>query len=274
MASKDTHVRLEDVHLHFHVASKTSLKEYVLKGLFLKRASSTRDVHVIRGVSLDLREGDRLGIIGHNGAGKSTLLKLIAGVYPPSAGVRDVRGKICSLFEINLGFEYEATGWENIRYRGYLQGETPSTISSKISEIADFAELGNFMDIPIKYYSAGMMMRLAFGIASSVHPEILLIDEVLAVGDLQFQQKAKAKMQGLMDEAGLMVLISHDLITVKDLCNKVIWMEQGKVKMCGEPEEVTAAYLRESTAHPTPVGAYQEPVAVAQDGTPPPAETL
>src|SRR5262249_39437454 len=156
------------------------------------------------------------GIIGHNGAGKSTLLKLLAGIYPPSSGTRVVRGRISSLFDITLGFELDASGWENINYRGYLQGESPQSIKAKVGEIAAFAELGEFLDMPVRYYSAGMMIRLAFSIATAIDPEILIVDEVLAVGDLAFQQKATERIRSMMAQAKLMVIVSHDLDRLKD----------------------------------------------------------
>ncbi len=160
------------------------------------------EVRALEGINLRVGEGERLGIVGSNGAGKSTLLKLLAGIYPPTAGRREVRGRISSLFEISLGFEADATGWENIAYRGYLQGETPRSIRGKIKPIADFSELGKFLDMPVRYYSAGMMIRLAFSIATAVEPEILIIDEVLAAGDAAFQTKARDRMRNLIARAG------------------------------------------------------------------------
>src|SRR5262249_49566117 len=151
-------------------------------------------------------EGERVGVLGHNGAGKSTLLKLLAGVYPPTRGRRVVEGQISSLFDIALGFEIEATGWDNIRYRGYLQGETPDSIGEKMQPIADFSELGEFLNVPVRYYSAGMMVRLAFSIATAIDPEVLLVDEVLGAGDLAFQAKARQRMKEMIERARLLVL--------------------------------------------------------------------
>jgi ABC-type polysaccharide/polyol phosphate transport system ATPase subunit len=189
-------------------------------------------------------------VIGHNGAGKSTLLKLLAGIYPPTSGDRAVDGRICSLFDISLGFEPEASGWENITYRAYLQGETPATLKGKIEEIAAFTELGDFLDLPVRHYSAGMLMRLAFSIATTIEPEVLLVDEVLAVGDLSFQNKARARMREMMAAARLMVIVAHDLPTIRDLCTRVLWMEHGQVKMQGRPDEVIDAYVRSVQGNP------------------------
>jgi ABC-type polysaccharide/polyol phosphate transport system ATPase subunit len=250
-------IDLRDVHLKFRVrpANRLSLKEYLVRGLFRPSANPPVEVHALRGVTLRLGDGERLGIIGHNGAGKSTLLKVIAGVYPPTAGQRRVTGRICSLFDIMIGFEMEASGWDNIRFRSYLQGETPRTIRQKEHGIAEFSELGRFLDVPLKYYSAGMLVRLAFSIASATEPEVLLIDEALAAGDLAFQAKARQRVTDLMRSARLMVLISHDLKAVPELCTSVLWLERGAVRMHGPCDEVIAAY-RASAARPaSPVGA-------------------
>jgi ABC-type polysaccharide/polyol phosphate transport system ATPase subunit len=251
------HIDLCDVHLEFRVrsANRLSLKEYLVRGLFRPSANPPVRVHALRGVTLSVGEGERVGIVGHNGAGKSTLLKVIAGVYPPTSGRRRVAGRICSLFDIMIGFEMEANGWDNIRFRSYLQGETPKTVRQKEAAIAEFSELGRFLDMPLKYYSAGMLIRLAFSIASAAEPEVLLIDEALAAGDLSFQAKARQRVTDLMRSASLMVLISHDLKAVAELCTSVVWMEKGAARMRGPSEWVTAAY-RSATAGPAgPVGA-------------------
>ena len=173
-------------------SQKVTLKEYVVKGLFRQSLNPAMTIHALSDFSLSAADGDRIGIIGHNGAGKTTLLKMLAGIYPPTEGSCSVEGRICSLFDITLGFEQDATGWENITYRAYLQGETPATLRAKIDDIGAFSELGDFLTLPVRNYSAGMRMRLAFAIATATDPEILLIDEVLAVGDMAFQMKARA----------------------------------------------------------------------------------
>jgi lipopolysaccharide transport system ATP-binding protein len=183
-----------------------------------------------------------IGIIGHNGAGKSTLLKLLAGVYPPSKGALTVEGKISSLFELSLGFEHDASGWENIFYRGYLQGETPKSVRAKMQGIADFSELGDFLNMPVRYYSAGMLVRLAFSIATAIDPEILLVDEVLGAGDMAFQAKARQRMCDMMSKARLIVMVSHDMDALAKLCESGIWMDHGQVRRQGPIHEVIAAY--------------------------------
>ncbi|MEN6407662.1 MAG: ABC transporter ATP-binding protein, partial [Thermoguttaceae bacterium] len=223
---------------------RISLKEYLLKGFFLPSKRPTFDVQALDGVSLTVNERERLGVIGHNGAGKSTLLKLLAGVYPPTTGRRAVHGRISSLFDISLGFEPEASGWDNIMYRGFLQGETPKSIRKKMQPIAEFSELGEeFLNMPIRYYSTGMMVRLAFSIATTVKPEILLVDEVLSAGDMAFQQKARDRMRSLMSSARAVVLVSHDLVSVSSLCDRVLWLDHGKSRMIGPAKEVVAAYM-------------------------------
>jgi len=194
-------------------------------------------------VTLHIGDGERVGILGANGSGKSTLLRLLAGIYPPSAGRRHVRGRVASLFELALGFEMESTGWKNILYRGYLQGETARGIRAKAREIAEFSELGEFLDLPVRYYSAGMLVRLAFAIATSLEPEILLVDEVLGAGDLAFQVKAQQRLRALMRQARILVVVSHDLQALPRLCSRALWLSQGRIRHDGPVEEVIATYV-------------------------------
>jgi ABC-type polysaccharide/polyol phosphate transport system ATPase subunit len=245
-------IQLDNVGLRFHVRcfGRISLKEYLLKGFFRRSKKTTIDVQALEGIHLTVNEGDRLGIIGHNGAGKSTLLKLLAGVYPPTAGRRTVHGQISSLFDISLGFEGEANGWENIMFRGYLQGETPKTIRNKVGPIAEFSELGDFLNMPVRYYSSGMMVRLAFSIATAIEPEILIIDEVLSAGDLAFQTKARERMQQLMSSARAVVVVSHDMQSLEKLCDSVLWLDHGKIRMLGPTGEVIAAYREQFGQEP------------------------
>ncbi|MCE9563127.1 MAG: ABC transporter ATP-binding protein [Planctomycetes bacterium] len=230
-------------------SKQVTLKEYLVKGLFRRTVNPQIAIHALTDISLSAKDGDRIGVIGHNGAGKTTLLKLLAGIYTPTDGKCDVKGSVCSLFDISVGFENEATGWENIVYRSYLQGESPATLKGKMDEIAEFSELGEFLTLPVKGYSAGMRMRLAFAIATTAAPEVLLVDEVLAVGDMAFQIKAKARMKSMMSSSRLMVMVSHDLNTIKDTCNRAIWMRRGKFVMEGTPKDVVAAYNRDVAEH-------------------------
>lgn len=240
-------IQLDDVGLRFNVRcfGRISLKEYLLQGFFRRSKKTTLEVQALEHINLTVVEGDRLGIIGHNGAGKSTLLRLLAGIYPPTAGRRRVHGHICSIFDIALGFEPEASGWENITYRGYLQGETPRTIRPKIQPIAEFSELGDFLNMPVRYYSAGMMVRLAFSIATAIEPEILIVDEVLSAGDLAFQAKARERMQMLMSSARAVIVVSHDLSSLALLCDRVLWLDHGHARLIGPTDEVIAAYTEQ-----------------------------
>ena len=253
-------IELQNVSVTFkaHQQKRVSLKEYLVRGMFRQSANPALHIRALDGISLSARDGDRIGVIGHNGAGKSTLLKTLAGIYPPTSGTREIVGKVCSLFDITLGFEFEATGWDNILYRAYLQGETPKSIRSKMDEIAEFSELGDFLNIAVRNYSAGMQMRLAFSIATAINPEVLLVDEVLAVGDLAFMNKAKARMRELMSAARLMVIVAHDLVHICDICTRVIWMKHGQILMEGEPKEVVDAYVASVIAEQA---ALEQPVA-------------
>jgi len=238
-------LELDHVDLTFKVRSCNviTLKEFLLGKIFTNKTRPNMEVHALKNVSFCVEQGERLGIIGHNGAGKSTMLKTLAGVYQPTRGKRIIEGRVSSLFEIALGFEPEASGWENISFRSYLQGETPKTISKKRQAIADFTELGDFLKMPVRYYSAGMLVRLAFSIATSIDPEILLVDEVLAAGDLAFQEKARNRMKEMMARAHLMVMVRHDLGSIQTLCDRAIWMDHGSVRMFGKTQDVIGAYM-------------------------------
>jgi ABC-type polysaccharide/polyol phosphate transport system ATPase subunit len=243
-------IELTNVGLTFRVRRQQSvtLKEFLVGQMFRRSRNPVMLVEALKEINLTIKEGDRLGILGHNGAGKSTILRLLAGVYPPTTGRVHVEGRISSLFEISLGFEGEATGWENIAYRSYLQGATPAQVRATRDGIAEFCELGDFLKMPVRYYSAGMMVRLAFSIATAIDPEILLVDEVLSVGDLAFRDKARARMEQMINRARLMVMVSHDLGSLKDICNRCLWMDHGRIRMLGEPKEVIEAY--KESVHP------------------------
>jgi ABC-type polysaccharide/polyol phosphate transport system ATPase subunit len=237
-------IDLDNVSLTFRVRrmGRTTLKEYLLKQHYRPSRNPMLEVNALQNLNLHLGDGDRLGVIGHNGAGKSTLLKLLAGVYPPTQGTRTVEGKISSLFDLVLGFEPEASGWENIAYRGYLQGETPRTIQSKLQDIADFSELGDFLNMQVRYYSSGMLLRLAFSIASAIEPEILLVDEVLSVGDMSFQTKARQRMREMSSKARIVVMVTHELASLPLVCEKAIWLDHGRMMKFGPTQEVISAY--------------------------------
>lgn len=235
---------LDDVSMIFRVREKyqITLKEYLLRRMYRPANNPLVEVRALQNVSFHVGAGERVGIIGSNGSGKSTMLKLLAGVYAPTSGQRLVEGRVSSLFELSLGFEMEATGWQNIIYRGYLQGETPASIRGKMQEIAKFSELGRFLNLPVRYYSAGMLVRLAFSIATAIEPEILLVDEVLSAGDMAFQAKARQRLGEMMAKAQIIVVVSHDLGSLPGLCDKGVWLEQGRVQAVGPIRDIIAAY--------------------------------
>lgn len=200
-------------------------------------------VRALEGLSFSLKDGDRLGIVGHNGAGKTTLLRLLSGVYVPSTGTARIHGEIGSLIAISLGIDPEATGRENIFLRGGLLGLAKSEISRQLDEIIDFSELGDFVDMPVRTYSTGMHLRLAFAVSTILRPEILLMDEWLSVGDEGFKHKAEERMKELVKSTNILVIASHSRELVLRTCNRVIWLEHGKIRMDGNVEEVCDAYF-------------------------------
>jgi lipopolysaccharide transport system ATP-binding protein len=236
-------IELANVSLTFRVRPQgVTLKDLLVQRMLRRPARDILKVRALQDVTLHFGDGDRVGILGHNGAGKSTLLRLLAGVYPPSRGSVRIEGRISSLFEISLGFEADANGWENMAYRGYLHGETPATIRAKMHSIAEFSELGQFLDVPVRHYSSGMLLRLAFSIATAIEPEILLIDEILGVGDLAFQAKAQARIKAMMAKARLIVMVSHDLKSLAEFCSTAVWLDHGRVRGQGPVPEIAAAY--------------------------------
>jgi lipopolysaccharide transport system ATP-binding protein len=200
-------------------------------------------VRALEGLSFTLRDGDRVGLLGHNGAGKSTLLRLLSGVYEPSSGSARIEGEIGSLIDISLGIDPEATGRENIYLRGGLLGMTRSEIAAQIDDIIEFSELGDFVDMPLRTYSTGMHLRLAFAVSTVVRPEILLMDEWLSVGDEGFKHKAEARLSELVRSTNILVIASHSRELVLHTCNRIIWLEHGKIRLDGDPQTVAAAYF-------------------------------
>lgn len=200
-------------------------------------------VRALDEVTFSFRDGDRVGLLGHNGAGKSTLLRLLTGVYAPSSGTRDVVGDIGSLIDISLGIDPEATGRENIYLRGGLLGLTKQQIARQLDEIIEFSELGDFINMPLRTYSTGMHMRLAFAVSTTVRPQILLMDEWLSVGDEGFKHKAEERMNQLVQTTNILVVATHSRELLMETCNRAIWLEHGKVKMDADPAVVAAAYF-------------------------------
>lgn len=242
----ECYLRMKGVNLYYpsNVYNAMSLKEEFFSRLKGKRKKELlEDVHALKNFNLEVKEGDRLGVIGYNGAGKSTLLKTMAGLYPIKTGSIETHGRICSLFDLALGFDLDSTGRENIMNRGLMLGSTPAQVKEREQEIIDFTELGHFIDYPIKAYSSGMLVRLAFAISTSVSGDIMLVDEVLSAGDANFQKKAKARMMDIMDNAKILVLVLHDMSTIREVCNRTILLKNGEIIADGSPEEVVDFYL-------------------------------
>jgi len=219
-----------------------SLKHHVFQMLKGSREKYVTDIHALKNISFEVHHGERVGLIGHNGAGKSTLLKAIGGLYPPVSGNISVEGSIRALFELSLGFEHEATGRENILYRGLLLGKTPKEMRQLEDEIVEFADLREFIDYPIKTYSSGMLVRLAFAISTLIQGNILLLDEVIAAGDAQFFQKAKARILQLIGSAQILFFASHDLNALQEICSRCFVLYQGEILFDGAPSQAIAYY--------------------------------
>lgn len=241
------HIIFDHVNVDFPIynATNRSLKNTVMQAATGGKVNFGADRTIIRSledVSFELKDGDRVGLVGHNGAGKSTLLRALGKVYAPTTGCADIQGEIGSLVDISLGIDHEATGRENILIRGALLGLSQKEIKSKLEEIIDFSELGAFVDMPVRTYSSGMHLRLAFAVATVIRPEILLMDEWLSVGDAAFNAKAEARLQDLVQSSRILVIASHSRDLIERTCNRAMWFEHGKLKMDGSPSEVCKAY--------------------------------
>jgi ABC-2 type transport system ATP-binding protein len=226
-------------------AKSRSLKNQVVGLVGGNIDSSHRRVPIIealRDVTLTIEHGARVALVGHNGAGKSTLLRLLSGIYEPTRGSAEVRGRVAPVFDLGVGMDPEISGLENILVRGLFLGMSRKQMQEKVDDIADFTELGDFLRMPLRTYSTGMRVRLALGVVTSIDPEILLLDEGIGAVDSSFLAKSKKRLVDLVDRAGLMVFASHSDELLRDLCDTAIWMEQGRVRMQGELEEVLRAY--------------------------------
>lgn len=237
-------VSVQDVSITYRTTFEKvpTLKSALVR--FGRGERAVREVEAIQNMSFDVPVGTALGILGANGAGKSTLMRALAGVLPPTSGRIEVRGKISSLLSLGVGFNSALTGRENVVLGGLAQGLTREQVAERADEIADFAEIGEFMDMPMRTYSSGMSQRLAFAVSVHMEPDILLIDEALSAGDAKFKNKAAAKMDELMSSARAMFLVSHSLGSIRQLCNDAIWIHKGKLMMRGTPEECGAAYTK------------------------------
>lgn len=228
---------------------KNNLLTSVTGGQIRPRAGSKNVViRAIDDMTLDIQHGARVGLIGHNGAGKSTILRVMAGIYEPTAGHLQVEGEVASMFDIGFGMDPEATGWENIILRGMYLGYSRRDIIAASPEIGALTGLGEFLDMPLRTYSAGMSTRLAFAVSTSIRPDVLLVDEGIGAGDAAFLAQAKERMRNFIGAAGILVLASHSNDLIREWCTEGIWLEHGGVRMRGAVEEVLAAYT-ESVGH-------------------------
>jgi ABC-type polysaccharide/polyol phosphate transport system ATPase subunit len=244
----ETALTLQNVSVSFpiyHSGTRSLKKRLLFRGTGGQLASDANDriiVEALRNLSLSLTAGDRLALVGRNGAGKTTLLRVMAGIYEPFAGSVSSQGRISPMFDISLGIDSEISGYDNIRLRGLILGLKPHEIERLMPDIVEFTELGDYLDIPVRTYSSGMMTRLTFAVATCFSPEILLMDEWIMAGDAGFLAKAQHRVQSFVEQANILVLASHSLEICRQWCNKAVWMERGEIKMQGDIETVLAAY--------------------------------
>lgn len=236
-------INIENVSMRFNLGQE---KINTLKELLIKRAKKEYKIQefwALKDVSFKLNKGEVLGVLGVNGSGKSTLLKVVAGVMKPTKGIVQVEGKISPMIELGAGFDHELTARENVFLNGAVLGYNKKFLEEKYEEIVDFSELKDFMDVPIRNFSSGMVARLAFSISTLVDPEILIVDEILSVGDIPFQRKSEEKMTSMINGGSTVIFVSHSLDTVKKICEKVIWLDHGNVKMFGNVNEICDSYV-------------------------------
>lgn len=247
----DIGISLKNVSLSFEDSGAgTNLFSAIWKKKFdyLKnKESDAYKIDALRNLNIDIKRGERVGLIGLNGAGKSTLLKVMAGIYPPTVGDVETRGHICPLFEFATGFEMNLSGWENIRIRGLLLGMSQDEISHKMPEIAEFTELGDFLNYPVRTYSSGMFIRLAFAVSTSINPEILLMDEVMGAGDIAFAEKARRRMFDFIEQGQVLVFTTHNFGLLSEFCKRTIWLEKGSVVADGLTADVLRQYQQRYT---------------------------
>lgn len=235
-------VSAKGVSMHFNIASEKleNIKEYFIK--LLKRQLFFKDFVALDDVNIEIKKGEVFGIVGTNGSGKSTLLKILSGILQPTTGTVEIDGTIAPLIELGAGFDGDLTAKENIYLNGAVLGYKKKFIEEHFDAIVEFAELKDFMEMPIKNYSSGMVARIAFAIATIIKPDILIVDEILAVGDFMFQEKCERRINELMEGGTTVIIVSHTIGQIERLCDRVMWLEKSKVKMVGDAKEVCAAY--------------------------------
>ena len=240
-------ITLQGVNISFPIftSNTRSIKTAVFSRLggTLASHNNTVIVHALKDISINLANGDRLGLVGHNGAGKTSFLRVVAGVYPPLVGTIFIEGKVSSFTDLTLGMDMEATGWQNIIFRCVFLGLTFAEAKALAPSIGEFSELGEYLDLPVRTYSTGMFVRLAFAISTSILPDIVVMDEMIGTGDLAFIDKAQTRLTKLLERAQILVLASHSEPIIRAFCNKVLWLDKGRVQMIGPVDEVLSAYL-------------------------------
>ena len=237
-------IKIENVGMKFNlgIEKDNSLKMTFIRLFDKRKRIKKSDFWALKNVTFEVEKGDVVGLIGSNGAGKSTLLKVVSGVMKPTEGKVEVDGVISPMIELGAGFDGDLTARENIYLNGAILGYSKEFLDSKFDEIVEFSELKNFLDVPVKNFSSGMVAKLAFSISTIVDPEILIVDEILSVGDIKFQEKSKNKMMSMINGGTTVLYVSHSLDSIRELCNKVVWLEHGKVVMAGETNKVCDAY--------------------------------
>ena len=239
---KGTAIEVRNVNMQYRISPHkiNSLKEYLIGGI--KGKLNYKVFSALKDVSLRIEKGEKIGVIGHNGAGKSTLLKLICGIMEPTSGEIEVSGRVAPLMELGAGFDFEFSGVENIYLNGAILGKSKGFLDERINDIMEFADLGEFMYVPVKNYSTGMRAKLGFSIATQIDPDILIIDEVLGVGDERFRKKSSDRIIELMNHDKTVIVVSHNLSKIKELTDRVIWMEKGEIKADGDKNEICDNY--------------------------------
>lgn len=238
-------IKVDNVSMRFNlgIEKNFSLKLFFINLFKKKEKKAKEEFWALKNVSFEVKKGEVIGFIGSNGAGKSTLLKIVAGVMKPTKGEIHVGGNICPMIELGAGFDSELTARENIYLNGAVMGYSKEFINSKFEEIVDFSELREFLDVPVRNFSSGMVARLAFSIATIVEPEILIVDEILSVGDLSFQKKSEKKMLSMINGGTTVLYVSHSLASIEKLCQRVIWIEKGKLKAIGNTKDICKKYV-------------------------------
>lgn len=237
---------LKNVSMKFNLGvEKDNSLKMIFINLFTPKKKKKKDYFwALKDIDFRINKGDVVGIIGANGAGKSTLLKVVSGVYKPTTGTVEVNGKISPMIELGAGFDAELTARENIYLNGAILGYSKEFLEEKFEEIVEFSELREFLDVPIKNFSSGMVAKLAFSISTIVDPEVLIVDEILSVGDIKFQEKSKNKMMSMIEGGTTVLYVSHSIDSIKELCSKVIWLDHGKIVKMGDTKEICDEYYK------------------------------